>query len=276
VEAAFFDLDKTVIARASMLAFGRPFYEQGMISRRTVLRAAYAQAVYVLLGAGEDRLSRLRESVLVLTQGWDQARVREIVQEALDRVLEPIIYREALDLIADHRAAGRLIVIVSAAPEEVAEPLGRYLGADAVIATQARVDSEGRYTGEIERYAYGPYKAEAMRELAAERGIDLGRSFAYTDSYTDLPMLEAVGVPVAVNPDRVLLRLARERGFAVLQFSRPVHLRSPLRRASRGLAILGVLAAAALLALAYRAQLLRLHLPRRTRRPERLWAVATR
>jgi len=228
-QAAFFDLDKTVIAKASMVAFGRPLYHGGLINRRTVLRALYGQLVYLHLGASEQKLERIRESVLRLTRGWEQARVAEIVDEALEQIVDPIIYAEAADLIDLHRAAGRSVVLVSASPAEIVVPLGRYLGADATIASRARVDESGRYTGTMEFYAYGQYKAEAMRALAEREAIDLSESFAYSDSYTDLPMLEAVGHPVAVNPDRVLARYAREHGYEITRFVQPVRLRDRVR-----------------------------------------------
>jgi HAD superfamily hydrolase (TIGR01490 family) len=229
MEAAFFDLDKTVIAKASMVAFGRPFYREGLISRRHVVRAIYGQLVFMHLGASEQKLARIRESVLRLTRGWEQDRVQRIVRETLEETVEPLIYEEAAALIAEHRAAGRKVFIVSASPSEIVTPLGEYLGVDEAIASCARVDDEGRYTGEMDFYAYGPFKAEAIRALAAEQGIDLSESYAYSDSYTDAPMLEAVGHPVAVNPDRVLLKLAREREWEVRQFSVPVPLK-PERR----------------------------------------------
>jgi len=225
VEAAFFDLDKTVIAKASMVAFGRRFYRAGLITRGTVARAVYGQLVYMHLGASENKLAKIRESVLTMTRGWDQARISEIVEEALHTVVEPIVYREALELFEAHRAAGRLVLIVSASPTEIVRPLARYLGADGVIASQAAVDWFGRYTGEMEFYAYGPMKAEAIRGLAAQRDIDLAASYAYSDSYTDLPMLEVVGHPVAVNPDRVLAKTARDRGWELRWFDAPVRLR---------------------------------------------------
>src|SRR4051812_38920974 len=225
MEAAFFDLDKTVIAKASMAAFGRHFYREGLISRRTLVRAVYAQLVYLHIGASEERLAEIRESVLTLTKGWDQKRVKQIVVETLDEIVEPIVYEEAEKLIEEHKAAGRRVFIVSASPEEIVEPLAGYLGVDEAISSQATVDADGRYTGEMAVYAYGPYKADIMRELAEAQGIDLEASYAYSDSYTDIPMLEAVGHPVAVNPDRVLLKVARERGWEVRSFVRPVRLR---------------------------------------------------
>jgi HAD superfamily hydrolase (TIGR01490 family) len=218
VEAAFFDLDKTVISRASLLAFGARFFQEGLITRRTVARSLWAQLVYRYLGANERRLRRLERSVLHVTQGWQQSVVRRVVSEALTEIITPLVYREAVELMELHRLAGRKVYLISASPEEIVEPLATFLGVDGQIASRPKVDAEGVYTGEMEFYAYGPYKAEAMLRIATQEGIDLARSYAYSDSYTDLPMLEAVGHPVAVNPDRVLARVARERGWEVLEF----------------------------------------------------------
>ena len=252
MEAAFFDLDKTVIANASMIAFGRRFYDAGLISRRTVVRGVWGQLVYMHLGASEEKLERMRTSVLALTRGWDQAKIIRVVEDALGAVVEPIIYAEALDLMAEHRAAGRCIVIVSASPEEIVLPIGRLLGVDEVIASQANVDDDGRYTGEMRRYAYGPFKVDAMEELAGRLGIDLDASYAYSDSYTDLPMLAAVGHPVAVNPDRPLLKAARDRGWEVRTFVHPVRLRDRVPYPGhRPIAMAGGIAAFALGAVAW-------------------------
>jgi HAD superfamily hydrolase (TIGR01490 family) len=242
VEGAFFDLDKTVIARASIAAFGRPFYRGGLISRSTVVRTFASQFVYLHLGASEEKLDKIRESVLHLTRGWDQDEVSRIVRETLDDVVEPIIYAEALDLIERHQAAGRKVYLVSASPEELVGPLAEYLGVDGAIASRAVIDADGRYTGEMAFYAYGPFKADAMAEIAAREGIDLAASYAYSDSYTDLPMLEVVGHPVAVNPDRVMARLARERGWEVTEFTRPVRLRDrvPVPRLNIAAVLTGV------------------------------------
>ena len=246
VEAAFFDLDKTVIARASMAAFGHTFYRGGLISRSTVVRALATQLVYLHLGASEQKLNRIRESALKLTRGWDQGEVSRLVREALDDVVEPIIYAEAIELIEQHRAAGRKTYLVSASPEEIVQPLAEYLCVDGAIASRAVVDLDGRYTGEMAFYAYGPYKAEAIGKLAQFEHIDLSASYAYSDSYTDTPMLEAVGHPVAVNPDRVLARLARERNWEVVQFVRPVRLRDrvPVPNLPTAAAMTGVAVAA--------------------------------
>jgi HAD superfamily hydrolase (TIGR01490 family) len=225
VEAAFFDLDKTVIATSSVMALGGTLYRDGLISKRTIVRGLYAQVVYLLVGADENKMDRMREAMLTLTKGWDEQHVKQLVRETLDDVLTPIIFAEALELIDEHRKAGRKTVIVSSSPVETVEPIAEYLGVDDVIATRARLDSRGRYTGELEFYAYAAHKAEAIREMAVCEGLDLASSYAYSDSITDLPMLELVGHPVAVNPDRELARIAREREWEVRYFQRPVRLR---------------------------------------------------
>ncbi|MFP4511355.1 MAG: HAD family hydrolase [Acidimicrobiales bacterium] len=236
MQAAFFDLDKTIIARAALVAFSRPLHRAGYLSRWLVLRALYGQFVFHYFGADDDRMARMRESALRVTKGWPQAHIRELVEETLDEVIDPIIYAEALELIREHRAAGRRVYVVSASPEEVVAPLARHLGADQAIATRARLDEDGRYTGDVEFYAFGPFKAQAMRDEAERLGIDLDRSYAYTDSATDLPMLEAVGNPVAVNPDRELLKAASENGWEIRVFERPISMRSrrpvPIRAAA--------------------------------------------
>jgi HAD superfamily hydrolase (TIGR01490 family) len=223
--AAFFDLDKTVIAKSSTLAFGRPFFQGGLINRRAVLKGAYAQFVFSLAGADADQMERLRSQITAMTTGWDAAVVADIVRETLHEIVDPLVYAEAADLIEEHRAAGREIVIVSSSGAEMVGPIGEMLGADRVVATRM-VTVDGRYTGAIDFYAYGENKAVAIRQVAAEMGYDLADCWAYSDSVTDLPMLEAVGHPTAVNPDRALRKAALERGWPVLTFSRPVALRS--------------------------------------------------
>ncbi len=227
MEAAFFDLDKTIIAKSSPLALGRTFVREGLIGRGFLLKSLYAQLVFQLMGADETKMERMREEAAKLTAGWEAEKVRAVVSEVLEEVITPLIYAEALELIHDHRAAGRLICIVSSSPEEIVEPLAKMLDVERWIATRPTI-VDGKYTGELDFYAYGESKPEAIRELATEIGIDLEGSFAYTDSETDLPMLEVVGNPVVVNPDKSLRRLADERGWGIETFRNPVSLRSRL------------------------------------------------
>ncbi|MEU2232467.1 HAD family hydrolase [Streptomyces vietnamensis] len=226
--AAFFDLDKTVIAKSSTLTFSKSFYRGGLISRRAALRTAYIQFVFLAGGADHDQMERMREYLSALCKGWNVAQVKELVAETLHDLIDPIIYDEAASLIEEHHAAGRDVVIVSTSGTEVVEPIGEMLGADRVVATRMVVGGDGCFTGEVEYYAYGPTKAEAVRELAESEGYDLSRCYAYSDSATDIPMLEAVGHPYAVNPDRTLRREAVAREWPVLAFEKPVRLKQRL------------------------------------------------
>ncbi len=142
--AAFFDLDRTVIAKSSALAFGKPFYRDGLLKRRDVIKAAYAQLMFRLGATDEAAMSRMRDYLANLCRGWQVEQVRQIVTETLDELIHPYIYAEAGQLIEQHRAAGRDVVLVSASGEEIVRPIGEMLGVDDVIATRMAV-ADGRY-----------------------------------------------------------------------------------------------------------------------------------
>ncbi len=224
-EAAFFDLDKTVIAKAAMLAFGPSLQRAGMLNRWLVARALWGQIVFRYLGADEGRMQKMRETALRIATGWDQHRISALVDDALTEIIDPLVFEEAIELIDSHRAAGRRVYLVSASPEEIVLPLARHVGVDDAIATRAEIDSDGKYTGGVEFYSAGDNKVTAIEEQARLHDLDLSSSFAYSDSITDLPMLEAVGHPVAVNPDRALLREALARGWEIRIFEIPRPLR---------------------------------------------------
>lgn len=226
--AAFFDLDKTVIATSSALAFGRPFYRDGLITKRDVVKTAYAQFVFKRAGADEQTMVRTRDYMAALCKGWKVDQVKQIVGETLHDLIDPYIYAEAATLIEEHQAAGRDIILVSASGEEMVQPIGAQLGVNDVIATRMKAE-DGRYTGEIEFYAAGPAKVEAVRKMAAERGYDLADCYAYSDSVSDVPLLAAVGHPSAVNPDKSLRREATDRGWQILEFRHPIPLARRLR-----------------------------------------------
>jgi HAD superfamily hydrolase (TIGR01490 family) len=241
--AAFFDLDKTIIATSSATAFSRPFFAGGLITRRDVLRAAYAQFLFLLGRADAEQTDRLRAFLSSMVAGWDVAQVSSIVNETLHQHIEPSVYAEAMALIEEHQAAGRDVVIVSASGAEVVEPIAAMLGADHVIATRLEI-ADGRYTGGMAFYNFGENKATAILELATERGYDLAECYAYSDSETDAPMLDAVGHGAVVNPDRALRRMAVEHGWEALTFVRPVALRPafpPPQRSIPALAVVAVL-----------------------------------
>ena len=199
-----------------------------MISRRAALRSVYAQLLLVLSGADADTMDLLRRRITALCTGWEVAQIRAIVAETLHEIVEPLVYSEATELIAEHRAQGDEIVVLSASGLEVVKPIAALVGADRCLATRMGV-AGGRYTGVIEYYCYGEEKALAAAAIAAEGGHRLENCRAYSDSITDLPLLEAVGHPTAVNPDRALRREAVRRGWPILTFADPVALRSRFR-----------------------------------------------
>lgn len=216
MEAAFFDLDGTLLSRSATFTLARPFYKAGLVGRRIAVRGVVAQVQFLLFATDEKRLGRAKEQVLRLTKGWDVAEVEAFVREVVVERVEPFVHHPVRRLVDQHRAAGRAVYLVSSSPELVVRPLAEYFNIDGVIATRPEVVS-GRYTGRLDFYCFGGSKARAVVDEAAAKGIDLSRSFAYSDSASDLPMLEVVGHPVVVDPDKELRAAAAARGWEVLE-----------------------------------------------------------
>jgi HAD superfamily hydrolase (TIGR01490 family) len=216
--AAFFDLDRTLLRRSSALALAGSFRERGLISRRQLAKAAAWQLLFVLRGASHEAVRRAAEDGLVLLRGFTPEEMRELVADAMEPVLQPLVYAEPLHLVEQHRERGEPVYIVSATLQEIVEGIADELGFDGALGTQCEV-REGAYTGKAIRALHAENKAECVRELAESHGFDLEECTAYSDSHTDLPFLETVGHPVAVNPDRELRRAAAERGWPILEFS---------------------------------------------------------
>jgi HAD superfamily hydrolase (TIGR01490 family) len=222
VRAAFFDLDKTVIAKSSLVAFGPEFHARGLLHRRTLVWAVLSQMMFMRFGADDEKLDKIRQSVLQITKGWDHLVVKQLVADTINEVIEPLIYEEALDLIDYHLAQGDEVWLVSMSPAEIVEPFAELLGITGAISSRATLDAQGKFTGEMEFFAQGENKAVAIRELALRRDIDLIESFAYSDSETDIPMLESVGHAYAVNPDRQLAKVAHDNQWPLLSFTHAV------------------------------------------------------
>jgi HAD superfamily hydrolase (TIGR01490 family) len=176
--AAFFDLDKTIIAKSSTLAFSKPFFDQGLLNRRAVLKSTYAQFIFLLSGADHDQMDRMRAHMTNMCTGWDAEQVKSIVNETLHEIVTPLVFAEAADLIAAHKLYGRDVVVVSASGEEIVAPIARALGATHAMATRMVVE-DGKYTGEVAFYCYGEGKVQAIRELAAREGYPLEHCYAY-------------------------------------------------------------------------------------------------
>ena len=217
--AAFFDLDKTLIEGSSGVHFARAAYRAGVIGRRQLVVDLWANLRFRLQGSTDLASEKLRQRVLDSIAGTSVKELQRLGPEILAGVL-PRIYPEVLRAAYDHQDAGRPVFIVTAASQEMAELMAHVLVLDGGIGTRSEI-KDGVYTGRPEGpFTYRGGKAEAIRQVAAERGIDLRVSYAYSDSESDLPMLSAVGHPVAVNPDTALDRIARENGWRIMRFDK--------------------------------------------------------
>ena len=215
--AAFFDLDRTLLRRSSALALAGSFRDRGLISRRQLAQAALWQLLFVLRGASHEAVRHAAEDGLVILRGFTPDKMRQLVAEAMEPILQPLLYAEPLQLVEQHRERGDCVYIVSATLQEIVQAIADELGFDGALGTQCEV-LDGAYTGKAVRALHAENKAECVRELAASRGFDLAECTAYSDSHTDVPFLEAVGHPVVVNPDRKLRHIAAVRGWPVLEF----------------------------------------------------------
>jgi HAD superfamily hydrolase (TIGR01490 family) len=218
-EAAFFDLDKTLLPGAALFPLAREMYRQRIFTARDILRLAGDQLAYRLSGSeGQSRMGRARDASLEAIRGRSQHDIVELGRSVAREELLPRLYPQVVELLSRHKRAGREVFICSSSPEDYLALLAEELEVDGVVGTRAEVIG-GHYTGELDgAMCHGDEKARRVAELAKTRDIDLARSYAYSDSVNDLPFLELAGNPVATNPDRALLVEARKRGWQVLDF----------------------------------------------------------
>ena len=217
--AAFFDLDRTLIAGSSAFQFGRAAYRAGLLTRRQLAEDAWENIRFRLRGSTDAGTDALRERIGQMLEGVRVRQLQRLAPDVLAGVL-PRLYPKMLEIAYEHQDAGRPIFICTAASQEMAELMAIVLTFDGAVGSVAEV-VDGHYTGRAGGpFTYREGKAEAIRELAAREGIDIAASWAYSDSESDLPMLRLVGNPVAVNPDAQLGRVARAEGWEVLRFER--------------------------------------------------------
>src|SRR6476469_1173496 len=217
--AAFFDLDKTLMAGSSGIFFARAAYETGMISRGRLARDAYENLRFRLRGSTDDRADDVRKRVGEMIAGVAVRDLQRLSPRVLAGVL-PRLYPEMLARAYAHQDAGQLVYILTAASQEMADLLAHVLAFDGGLGSRSEI-VDGRYTGRpAGPFNYREGKVQAMRELAARERIDLARSYAYSDSESDLPMLRVVGHPIVVNPDAQLRRIALAEGWEIVHLDR--------------------------------------------------------
>jgi HAD superfamily hydrolase (TIGR01490 family) len=217
--AAFFDLDRTLMAGSSAFQFGRASYQAGLISRRRLVRGAWDNVQFRLRGSTDEATSLLRDQIFQSIEGVHVRDLQRLAPRVLAGIL-PRVYPKMLEVAYEHQDAGRPVYIVTAASHELATMLAHVLAFDGGIGARSEI-VEGRYTGRPSGpFTYREGKVEAMQGVAESEGLDLAASWAYSDSESDLPMLRAVGHPVAVNPDGPLARVAKDEGWEVMRFDR--------------------------------------------------------
>jgi HAD superfamily hydrolase (TIGR01490 family) len=217
VRAAFFDLDKTLVPGSSLFLLARGLYERDFYRARDIARLAWGQIKFQLVGAeSQEGMEKSRNAALEFVKGRYSDELRALGREIAEEQVLPRVYPDIAQIIRSHREAGDETWLLTAAPQELAELVAQSLAMTGARGTIAAVDDQGRYTGElIGEIAHGPAKAKIAEEIAGSRGIEMRDSAAYSDSINDLPLLESVGHPHAVNPDHSLRRIARARGWPV-------------------------------------------------------------
>lgn len=214
--AAFFDLDRTLIPGSSLFLLARGAYERDMFRVRDLLRFAWGQAMFQLKGEDPRGMEMSREGTLGFVTGKSQEELVAMGREIIEERIIPRVYADIVSVIETHKERGDLTFLVTAAPIELAAQITEELGMTRAIATVSEVDADGFYTGRlVGDVMHGPAKAKAVAEVAAEFGVDLLDCAAYSDSINDLPLLESVGDPHAVNPEHELARVARTRGWRI-------------------------------------------------------------
>jgi HAD superfamily hydrolase (TIGR01490 family) len=214
--AAFFDLDRTLIPGSSLFLLARGLYERDMFRVRDLIRFGWGQLMFQLRGEQAKKVNKYRESSLDFVTGRSRSELIDWGHDIAEERILPRVYEDIVRVIDGHKERGYKTYLVTAAPIELADTIAAALGMDGAAGTVAEVDDAGYYTGRlVGDPMHGPVKAKAVAEIAAENDLDLSECAAYSDSINDLPLLESVGFPHAVNPEGELRRIAMREGWPV-------------------------------------------------------------
>ncbi len=220
IEAAFFDVDNTILRGSSAFLFGKAAFAAGFFSRRDFWRFAWSQTQFIWRGESADMISNIKDRALALIEGHKSADLTALTDEVYDLHIKTRLWPETVRLAKEHVAAGREVWLVTATPQEIADVIAHRLGLTGGLGTVIE-RKNGILTGKLVGHAlHGQFKKKRIRSLAKERGISLKRSYAYSDSHNDLPMLSMVGNAIAVNPDKILTTHAKAAGWAILDFKK--------------------------------------------------------
>ena len=221
IEAAFFDVDNTILRGSSSFLFGKAAFKKGFFKRRDFWKMAWEQARFISRGEKLNSLDVIRDKALSLIQGHRAVDLTDLTDIVYNEYISPKLWPETVRIAQDHIKAGREVWLVTATPKEIADVIAHRLGLTGGLGTIVEVGADGILTGKlIGKTLHGKAKRKAVRTLAKERNISLKRSYAYSDSVNDLPMLTAVGNPNCINPDVALRYYANEAGWPILDFKK--------------------------------------------------------
>lgn len=220
IEAAFFDVDNTLVCGSTSILFGKVAFAGGAIRRRDIWRFAYEQIMFIRRGESNSKMADFKDRALSITKGHPIQELRDLMPKVYREEIKPRLWPGTVRAVKEHIALGHEVWLITAAPQELAQQIADDLGATGALGTIVG-HKDGVLTGElVGQPLHGQAKRKAARKLAKERNISLRRSFAYSDSVNDLPLLTLVGNPVVVNPDKALKRYADAAGWDILKFKR--------------------------------------------------------
>ena len=238
--AAFFDVDNTLIQGSSLILLAQGLFKKRFITLSELAPALRKQIRYRVSGSeNADDIAEGREQALAIVKGKSVEELKQACREIVDNRMLQKSYADTIELASMHLAAGQQVWLVSATPVQIGQALAETLGFTGALGTVAE-EEDGKFTGRlVGDILHGPGKKHAVAALAALQQLDLSKCTAYSDSVNDLPMLNMVGSPVAVNPDRALRKHAKAQGWAVRDYR-------SMRRVVRAGVVPAVLAAAGL------------------------------
>jgi HAD superfamily hydrolase (TIGR01490 family) len=220
-EAAFFDLDNTLLRGSSSYLFGKAAFERKFLGRRDLYRFAWQQWKFILRGESVSMMKHIEDRALGLVEGHNAADMAQMVVDVYEEYIAPKLWPETVRIAQEHIAKGREVWIITASPVEMSQHIAKMLGLTGGLGTIVARDENGMLTGALEgKPLHGKRKLSAMKKLAKERNLSLKKSFGYSDSANDLPMLTHVGHPVAINPDKKLETYAKAAGWKILDFKK--------------------------------------------------------
>jgi HAD superfamily hydrolase (TIGR01490 family) len=219
--AAFFDVDNTLIRGSTVFFLGRGMYQRGFFTKRDISRFVLANLRFRLTGKeNKEEIARYQKSATDFIAGHNVKEIEAIAQEIYDEYVSPAMWQGTIDIAQKHLSNNEEVWLVTAAPEDMAVLIAKRLGFTGALGSRAQIQ-DGKYTGELlGALLHGKEKALAVQELAKRNGLNLPECYAYSDSNNDLPLLQCVGHPSAINPDAILGLRAMAEGWPIHDFRR--------------------------------------------------------